>query len=65
MYLDFGAKFSICEILCKPRQRGHGEVEALPARRGSLPGQQLSITVTASKQATVSHLDAPAHEAFS
>lgn len=61
LYLDFGAKFSICKILCKPRQRGHREVGALPAH----PGQQLSITVTASKQATASPLDAPAHEAFS
>lgn len=54
LYLDFGAKFSICEILCKPRQRGHREVGALPARRGSRPGQQLSITVPASKQAPAS-----------
>lgn len=31
LYLDFGAKFSICEILCEPRQRGHREVGAGPA----------------------------------
>lgn len=31
MYLDFGVKFNICEILCKPQQRGHREVGAGPA----------------------------------
>lgn len=36
LYLDFRAKFSICEILCKQRRRGHQKVGALPACRGSL-----------------------------
>lgn len=48
LYLDFGAKFSICEILCKPRQRGHREVGAVPAgpavlhHRHSLPSSTVS-----------------------
>lgn len=60
LYLDFGAKFSICEILCKPRQRGHREVGAGPAGPAVLHHRHSLQTSTVSPP-----LNAPAHRASS